>query len=217
MQTETTAGMERRDFIKRALVLTALPALPACLRAAGHRAHQQVVPQAAAQQPWAGAADAPPNLDWRTQITKADEPGEPLVMSGTIYEEDGRTPARGVLLFVYHTDAQGYYNRPKNVLPARLRGWMRTGADGRYEFRTIRPAPYPGHTIPAHIHTTVSRHDYPEYWIDSYWFDGDPFITKEKLATLSGRGGFNPVVGLLYGKDKIWYGRRDIRLEKVSG
>ena len=215
MQVHTTVGMERRDFIKRALFLAALPVLPAGLLAAARSAKGPAVVPAVSAQQWAGAADAPATLSWRTQITKAGEPGEPLVMSGTIYEEDGKTPAPGVLLFVYHTDATGLYNRPRNVLPARLRGWMRTGADGRYEFRTIRPAPYPNHNNPAHIHTTVSRRDYPEYWIDSYWFDGDPYITPAMQATLTGRGGFSSIVGLLYAKDNVWYGRRDIRLQRV--
>jgi protocatechuate 3,4-dioxygenase, beta subunit len=215
MQAQKTIEMERRAFIKRALCLAALPALSAGLYTAARRAKGPAhVPAVSAQQ-WMGAADAPAALSWRTQITKAGEPGAPLVMSGTIYEADGRTPASGVILYVYHTDATGYYNQPRNALPARLRGWMRTGADGRYEFRTIRPASYPDHNVPAHIHTTVARRDYPEYWIDSYWFDGDPFITPALMSTLSGRGGFNSIIGLLHGKDDIWYGRRDIRLERV--
>ncbi|HEX8070777.1 MAG TPA: hypothetical protein VF546_12550 [Pyrinomonadaceae bacterium] len=202
--------LNRRVFIKRALLLAALPALPLAAACAGGDA-----PAASARaQDWAGAADAPKELSWRTTITAAHEPGEPLLMSGTIYEPDGRTPARGVLLFVYHTDATGYYNQP-NRLPARLRGWMRTGADGRYEFRTIKPGPYPGRTDPAHIHATLTRADYPEYWIDSYWFAGDPRITTAKLAQLSGRGGFDPIVKLTPDGQGGWRGGRDIKLQKV--
>ncbi len=213
MRTQTTQGIERRTFIKRALMLAALPALPLGLIASCSKTSSTaaVVQQ---QADWTGAANAPANLSWQTMITRASEPGEPLVMSGTIYEADGATPARGVVLYVYHTDATGYYNQP-NKLPARLRGWMRTGADGRYEFRTIKPAAYPGTDIPAHIHSTVARADYPEYWIDSYWFVGDPFINKQKLATLSGRGGYDPVVNLMRGKDNVWYGRRNIKLERI--
>ena len=216
MRAQTMKGIERREFIKRALVLAALPALPVGLLAHCSKANSTAA--VGAQQPeWAGAADAPAQLSWRTTITRADEPGEPLVMSGTIYEADGVTPARGVLLYVYHTDAAGLYIKPGQPrLPPRLRGWMRTGADGRYEFRTIKPASYPGTDNPAHIHPTLSRADYPEYWFDSYWFAGDPFITKKKLATLSGRGGYDPVVKLTRGKDGVWYGRRNIRLERVK-
>lgn len=215
-EQQATLRESRRAFIMRAAMIGA--ALPAAslgawaLRRGASAAPAQA--QANTQQGLWGAADAPAQLSWRTVITSPGEPGEPLVMSGRIFQPDGRTPAAGVMLYVYHADARGYYNQP-NKLPARLRGWMRTGADGRYEFRTIRPAPYPNADVPAHIHTTLAAPGYPEYWIDSYWFDGDPFITPAKLATLSGRGGFNSVVALLRGKDDVWYGRRDMRLERV--
>ena len=62
MQAHTTNGMERRDFIKRALFLAALPALPAGLFAAARRAKGPThVPAVSARQ-WAGAADAPASL-----------------------------------------------------------------------------------------------------------------------------------------------------------
>lgn len=201
---------DRRAFIKRAaFVVATLPTLSlgACTRRS-EAAHGQTSPQN-----WQGAADAPANTTWRTVITKAGEPGESLLMSGRIFQPDGVTPARGVLLFVYHTDATGYYNQP-NRLPARLRGWMRTGADGRYEFRTIKPAPYPGRDFPAHIHATLSAPAYPEDWIDDYWFTGDPLITSAKRATLTGRGGFNSIVALTR-TDGVWHGQRDIRLGHV--
>ena len=222
MRTQTAEGIARRDFVKRALLLAALPAVPAGLLALGRKPHAPEAAHAASaarqQNEWSGATDAPANLSWRTTMTTPREPGEPLVMSGTIYEADGVTPARGVLLYVYHTDATGYYvKQGQPRLPPRLRGWMRTGADGRYEFRTIKPAPYPGRSEPAHIHPTLTRApDYPEYWFDTYWFAGDPFITQQKLATLSGRGGYDPVVNLVRGKDGVWYGQRNIRLERVK-
>lgn len=210
MHAQTTNALNRRSFIQRALLLAALPTLPLALARRRGDAKQT----SAAGQVWAGAADAPDQLSWRTTVAPATEPGEPLVMTGTIYEADGRTPARGILLYVYHTDATGYYNQP-NRLPARLRGWLRTGGDGRYEFHTIKPGPYPGRSDPAHIHATLSRADYPEYWIDSYWFAGDPRITQDKLAQLTGRGGFEPIVKLTRDTQGTWRGVRDLKLQRV--
>lgn len=201
---------DRRTFIKRAAFVAAT--LPAAALGAWALKSDQVHGQTTAQN-WQGAADAPANVSWRTVITQAAEPGEPLLMSGRIFQPDGVTPAPGVLLFVYHTDATGYYNQP-NKLPARLRGWMRTGADGRYEFRTIKPAPYPRREFPAHIHLTLSAPGFPEHWIDDYWFAGDPLITPAQRATLTGRGGFNSIVKLTR-TDGVWHGQRDMRLERV--
>src|SRR4051812_22825989 len=43
------------------------------------------------------------------RIAPADEPGERLVIHGKVYEADGRTPAAGVVVYAYHTDAKGLY------------------------------------------------------------------------------------------------------------
>ncbi len=105
-----------------------------------------------------------------------------MVLSGAIYGADGRTPLEGVRLYLHHTDAQGYYSRPRNgPHRPRIRGWMKTEADGHYEFRTIA-APYPGSHIPAHIHGLVAAPGYRSRWLAEYWLEGDPFLTPEQIA-----------------------------------
>lgn len=129
-----------------------------------------------------GSCEAPNDLSWKTVIPPSDEPGEPLAISGTIYLPDGTTPAKGIVLFVYHTDATGYYNKQDDASHPRLRGWMRTNADGRYEFRTIKPGAYPHRNTPAHIHAHIYGPGYSERSIDDYWFKDDPRITAETLS-----------------------------------
>jgi protocatechuate 3,4-dioxygenase, beta subunit len=207
--------LSRRQFIKCASVFAvALPVLPLGLAVLKG---SDTTTRASAQD-WAGAADAPSNPSWNTKITAGAEPGEPLLISGTIFQPDGVTPAKGILLYVYHTDARGYYSNEvsKGTPPKpRLRGWMRTGSDGRYEFRTIKPGSYPGTTAPAHIHITLSGSGYPEYWIDSYLFEGDPYISAEHRSKLSGRGGFQSIITLKRDEQGVLRGVRDIRLEHV--
>jgi protocatechuate 3,4-dioxygenase, beta subunit len=108
-----------------------------------------------------------------------EEPGERLVVTGTVFAPDGVAPAAGVFLYVYHTDATGHYNRERGD-PPRLRGWMKTGPDGKYEYRTIRPAPYPGRTIAAHVHTQLWGGGYPAQWNADLLFEGDPLITARE-------------------------------------
>ncbi|HEX8846348.1 MAG TPA: twin-arginine translocation signal domain-containing protein [Pyrinomonadaceae bacterium] len=216
MRDAILAELNRRQFIKHAAVAAvALPLLPlGC--AASNKGEAGV--RAATAQDWAGAADGPLNPSWNTTITSATEPGEPMLIGGTVFGPDGKTPARGITIYVYHTDAEGYYSRePQNGQPPRprLRGWMRTGEDGRYEFRTIKPGGYPGRTDPVHIHVTLSGKDYPEYWIDSYWFEGDPRINDSYRSKLSGRGGFNPIITLRRDGQGVLRGERNIRLEHV--
>src|SRR6478672_10163709 len=43
---------------------------------------------------------APSTMSSRITLANDDEPGERLVMSGTIFRPDGKTPAEGIVLYV---------------------------------------------------------------------------------------------------------------------
>lgn len=162
-----------------------------------------------------GSCIAPANLSWKTFVTSPKEPGEPLSISGTISQPDGK-PAEGIVLFIYHTDATGYYNEKDDASHPRLKGWMKTGPDGRYEFRTIKPAPYPHRTTPAHIHAHVYGPQYSERSIGDYWFEGDPFITAKELARMKEQGAVPAIVPLKRNGEGVWQGGRDITLKPVQ-
>jgi protocatechuate 3,4-dioxygenase, beta subunit len=157
------------------------------------------------------------NTPWRTVIVSDNEPGEPLIVSGTIYSSDGRTPMEGINLYVYQTDATGRYSTTGgDNRNTRIHGLMKTNAEGRYEFRTIKPVSYPNSRIPAHIHAYVSGPGYPEYWIDEYWFSDDAFITAAQQQKVAGQGSFTPILSLSRGADGILRGVRDIKIERCS-
>ena len=137
-----------------------------------------------------------------------------MEISGTIYQGDGRTPAANVFLFVYHTDATGHYDPEDDPFAPRLRGWLRTGKDGHYSFRSIRPAPYPNHSEPAHIHAHIWSDTMPEHFLPEYWFEGDPLIPRTDAARFKDLASFSPIVKLTRGSDGVWRGGRDIRLDK---
>jgi protocatechuate 3,4-dioxygenase beta subunit len=121
------------------------------------------------------------------RVTPDGEPGTPLVVRGHVFLADGVTPAAGVILYVYHTDATGVYNRGEG--PPRLRAWLRTDSAGAYEYRTIRPAAYPGRTVPAHIHTQVWGHGVPAQYGPELEFDDDPLLgaTERQSSEKAGR------------------------------
>jgi protocatechuate 3,4-dioxygenase beta subunit len=162
-----------------------------------------------------GSCNAPANLSWKTIVTSPEEPGKALQISGRILQPDGK-PAEGFVLFIYQTDATGYYNEKDDASHPRLKGWMKTGPDGRYQFRTIRPAPYPHRTTPAHIHAHIYGPDYSERSIDDFWFEGDPFITAEELARVKKQGDVPAIVSLKLSGDLLWLGKRDITLKPVQ-
>lgn len=131
------------------------------------------------QQPRLPAGELP----WKITVAPRGEPGEPLIVSGTVFDSDGARPLAGIPLYVYQTDARGYYTREdaNDSKNSRLRGWMRTNREGKYEFRTIKPGPYPSGGPPAHIHYVVSAPGYRERVFEIV-FQGDPRINDQIRA-----------------------------------
>lgn len=143
--------------------------------------------------------------------------GSKLKLTGVIYQPDGKTPAKDVILYIYHTNQKGIY-------PAKggesgwarrhgyIRGWIKTDNDGNYEFYTLKPGAYPGGGNPAHIHTTILEPDGKYYWIDEYHFAGDPYLT-EQMKPKSPRGGTSGVLELKR-EGNLLVGKRDLILGK---
>jgi len=155
------------------------------------------------------------------RLAPEGEPGEPLEMRGRVLRGDGRTPAPGVVIYLYHTDAKGVYSPSAGAegfvrRHGHLRGWVKTDARGEYAFRSIRPAAYPGREEPAHVHAVVLEPGLNEYYIDDYVFDDDPLLTPARRARLRGHGGSGVV--RLVKTGGVWKGTRDIVLGlNVSG
>ena len=211
MRSQESSTTSRRLFLKRAglsaAALAALPFASAGLLGCTRRGGAQ--PLASAATPEATASSI--------RLISADEPGEPLLVSGRVVAADGATPLEGLTLYVHHTGARGLYSDADgNGQPPqpRLKGRMTTDREGRYEFRTIKPASYPGRRNPAHIHASVSGRGMAERWIEDYLFDDDPLLTADVRARFEGRGRFSPVLVLTRGPDGVLRGVRDIRVER---
>lgn len=146
--------------------------------------------------------------DFETAATK-------LEISGVIYGPDGTTPAPGIVMYVYHTDQNGYYTKKgsDNGRHGYNRGWLKTNEKGEYKFYTLRPAPYPNATFPAHIHPTIKEPRKTEYWIDDYVFDDDKYVNESYRKNAGNRGG-NGIVALVKNENGIYTAKRDIILGK---
>jgi protocatechuate 3,4-dioxygenase, beta subunit len=114
-----------------------------------------------------------------------NEEGPKIEISGTIYKPDGKTPAAGVVLYIYHTDQKGLYS-PKGTTKGwgkrhgYIRGWIKTDKNGFYKFYTLVPASYPNSSNPKHIHPTIKEPGFTEYWIDEFVFDDDPLLPEKE-------------------------------------
>ncbi|MEP0941507.1 MAG: dioxygenase [Rhizobiaceae bacterium] len=87
-----------------------------------------------------GAPDVPVGAN-----LKGDNEGTTVVVEGRVTTADG-TPIEGAELEIWQTADNGLYSNQDEDQPEyNLRAHMTTGADGRYLFSTVRPAPY---TVP---------------------------------------------------------------------
>lgn len=156
-------------------------------------------------------------LSWIDTLPDFNEPGPKMMISGVIYKADGKIPAPGVVLFIYHTDQNGIYtNKYDEKGWARrqgyIRGWMKTNEKGQYRFYTLKPASYPNSTAVKHIHPTIKEPGKNEYWIDEFIFDDDPFLTAERRKEHQQRGGDGLIklkneAGILVGERNIYLGK----------
>jgi protocatechuate 3,4-dioxygenase, beta subunit len=129
------------------------------------------------------------------------QPGVQMMVTGTIFKNDGRTPAPGVELYYYHTNVNGRYlhkaEEARSLPPNEqgqthgyIRGWVLTDSLGRYTFYTVRPGVYPNRDEPAHIHFTIKDpFANMAYYIDDLVFDDDKLLTTQKKNRMENRGG----------------------------
>jgi protocatechuate 3,4-dioxygenase beta subunit len=113
-----------------------------------------------------------------------NEAGQKLMVTGTVFQSDGKTQAPNVVLYYWQTDNNGNYSvNEKTDRKVRnhghIRGWVQSDKQGKYTIYTIRPASYPNSDNPAHIHWVVKEPDVTnEYYIDELHFQDDTLLQR---------------------------------------
>jgi protocatechuate 3,4-dioxygenase beta subunit len=140
-------------------------------------------------------ADAP-ELPMGSNIC-LDHKGEHMVISGRILDTEGK-PIAGAVLDVWQANDEGFYDvQQKGIQPDfNLRGVFRTGPDGRYWFRAVKPKFYPipddgpvGKLLsalgrepyrPAHLHFILKAQGFAT--LVTHIFDpDDPYIETDAV------------------------------------
>ena len=148
---------------------------------------------------------------WSITIAGPEEPGTRLVVEGRVLESDGETPVAGATVFVFHTDAEGYYSPGgMDESDARLCGLMLTDEAGRYRFETIKPAHYATGGPPAHVHYRAWGPELPRQSF-SLQFEGDPLL-GERGRDASSNPSWATIRPAVDGQDGVLYVLRDLRL-----
>ncbi|MBY5338262.1 intradiol ring-cleavage dioxygenase [Rhizobium leguminosarum] len=126
-----------------------------------------------------------------------DQKGEDMVIGGRILDTDGR-PISNAVIDVWQANDEGFYDvQQKGIQPDfNLRGVFRTGADGRYWFRAVKPKYYPipddgpvGKLLgalgrhpyrPAHLHYIIKADGFEA--LTTHIFDpDDPYIHSDAV------------------------------------
>ena len=128
---------------------------------------------------------APEDASFFISNTPKAERGDRMVVRGVVMDSD-KKPIANASVYLYHTDNDGRYNTQK-ARPGfggenpRLHSYMRSDSVGRYVYGGIRPAAYPGLTLPAHVHFVVQADGFQPR-VFEFWFEGDPMIKEDHLA-----------------------------------
>ena len=107
--------------------------------------------------------------------------GEPAWVEGTVSDLQGK-PVAGAQVEIWQCDHAGHYHHPgdRGAADPRFQGFGRVtvGADGRYRFRTIKPAPYAGRTPHIHVKVKLAQR---ELLTTQLYVEGDPNNERDFL------------------------------------
>jgi protocatechuate 3,4-dioxygenase beta subunit len=116
--------------------------------------------------------------------------GQTITLTGRVLDSDGRG-VPSTLIEIWQTNASGAYLDPADPgfmsLDPNFTGAGRTitDSDGRYHFRTIKPAAYPGEIgglfRPAHIHTSLFGPLIGSRLVTQCYFEGDPLLDRDPI------------------------------------
>jgi protocatechuate 3,4-dioxygenase beta subunit len=119
--------------------------------------------------------------------------GQVLNVMGRVLNLAGE-PVSNAKVEVWQANAHGRYTHPSDPNPAPLdpnfegAAVLTTDSEGRYRFKTIKPAAYPAgpnRMRPAHIHFQVSGRQ--DKIVTQMYFDGDPYNDADPFLSSVGR------------------------------
>ena len=114
-----------------------------------------------------------------------------IKITGTIYEKDGVTPAKDVILSIYQTNEIGDFVLVRNETEEKEiyhSASIKTEADGQYTFYTFMPGTTHRSNELKKIHTTIKEPGKEEYGMYAFVFDNDPLLKKHCRNKLDKRG-----------------------------
>lgn len=128
------------------------------------------------------------SIDWNVE-------GEPFYVEGRVHDERGE-PLANVVVDVWQSDSEGFYDVQKELENASLRARFTTDDQGRYAFWTVTPSPYPiptdgpvGRMLevtgrhpyrPAHVHFMLMAEGYKTL-VTQVFAEDDPYLDSDAV------------------------------------
>ncbi len=165
--------------------------------------------------------DRSPIYDYaELQITKAatipdyESKVNKLKITGTIYESDGLTPAKDVLLYIEQPNENGDFDL-REVDEKRYvhhRAWVKTDADGSYTIYTFVPGGDRRYNQLQQIFPLVKEESKPEYALETFLFDEDPLLSRACRKKITKKGDPSRILVFKKEEDGLLVAQRDIIL-----
>jgi len=179
----------RRALLLRGATVIAATAAPAWLTPARAQTELRPTPSQTEGPYYPVALPADTDFDLLRNGSARYGQGQPAWVEGTVTDTRG-VPVAGAVVEIWQCDQAGHYHHPGDgdrADPA-FQGFGRVdvGRDGRYRFRTLRPAPYSGRT--PHIHVKVKL-DRVELLTTQLYVAGDPGNARDFLWRRLGEQG----------------------------
>lgn len=144
--------------------------------------------------------------DFRSKVNK-------LKLTGTVYQSDGVTPAKDVIIFIEQADENGDFDlrRSGDERYVFHRSWVKTDANGKYTFYTFVPGNDRRYNQMSQIFPIIKEKSKEEVQLASLLFDNDPLLTKRCRKRLTKKGGENRILTTT-SKDGLLIAEKDIVL-----
>jgi len=180
-------SLHRRDVLHIAALFGAMSALSPVKLALAQSALKRTPDQILG--PFYPVAKTPDLAGDLTQVSgrSGRAEGQVLNVIGRVLNIKGE-PVRGAKLEVWQANTHGRYTHPADTNTAPLdpnfEGFavLKTDAEGRYRFKTIKPGAYPtgpNSMRPPHIHFRLSGHD--DELVTQMYFEGEALNEQDRF------------------------------------
>jgi len=145
--------------------------------------------------------------DYKTKTNK-------LKITGTIYQSDGVTPAKDVILYVEQPDENGDFDlrEANDKRYVYHRSWVKTDANGRYTLFTFVPGGDRRFNQLQQVYPIIKEATKEAYVIETFLFDEDPLLTKTCRKRMAKKGDPTRILKLKT-EDGIFVAERNITLK----